>query len=166
MTRALAVIVLFHFHSIAFGADVVPAPDCKHDRTTFRCVKFVKNYDADTISFDIHDVHPLFGEHISVRVNGIDTAEIKGKGPCEKATARTAQRLIENMMKNAKMIHLKNVGRDKYFRILADVEADGKLVKDVLLKNKLAYEYHGETKSNIDWCKFIKKPDSWKGKDE
>lgn len=132
--------------SAAFGAD------CSHDANTFRCVKYLKNYDADTITVAIPGVHPLIGEKISVRVRGVDTPEIKGKNSCEKGVARTAQRLIENLLKNGKVIHLKNVGRDKYFRILADVEVDGRLLKDVLLKNQLAYEYHGATKKSVDWC--------------
>jgi endonuclease YncB( thermonuclease family) len=120
-------------------------------------VKYLKNYDADTITVEIPGVHPLFGEKIGVRVNGIDTAEMKGKLPCEKDAARTAQRLVANLLKNAKRIDLKNVARDKYFRVLADVEVDGKLISEFLLKNNLAYEYHGSTKQKIDWCTFQKR---------
>lgn len=129
------------------------AESCAHDKTTFRCVKFLKNYDADTITFDIPGVHPLIGEKISVRVNGIDAPELKTKDDCEKRSARIARNLIENVLKRAKRIDLVNVDRDKYFRILADVTVDGRDLKQVLLKNGLAYEYHGETKQKVDWCK-------------
>ncbi len=128
---------------------------CKHDKNTFRCVKYVKNYDADTITVDIPNVHPLIGHRISVRVRHIDTPEIKGKLPCEKEAARTAKRLIENQLKNAKRIDLENVDKDKYFRILADVVIDGKPLIDILLKNNLAYHYEGGTKQKIDWCKRL-----------
>lgn len=127
--------------------------NCLHEKNAFRCVKYVKNYDADTITVDIPNVHPLIGHHISVRVRHIDTPEIKGKLPCEKDVARTAKRLIENQLKNAKRIDLENVDKDKYFRILADVIIDGKPLKDLLLKNNLAYQYEGGTKQKIDWCK-------------
>ncbi len=130
--------------------------ECTHDATTFRCVKFIKNYDGDTITFQIPNVHPLLGKNISVRVMGLDTPEIKGKLPCEKDAARTAKRLIENLLKNAKIIHIANVQRDKYFRILGNVIVDGQSLQDVLLKNGLAYVYHGETKQKIDWCTFGK----------
>lgn len=133
----------------SFGA---AASDCQHDASTFRCVNYIRNYDADTITFDIPNVHPLIGKSISVRVRHIDTPEIKGKLPCEKEAARTAKRLIENLLKNAKRIDLENVDKDKYFRILADVVVDGKPLKDVLLKNNLAYAYEGETKQKINWC--------------
>lgn len=126
--------------------------DCQHDRATFRCVEYVRNYDADTITFNIQNVHPIIGEKVSVRVRGVDAPEIKGKGPCEKEKARTAKRLIENQLKNAKRIDLKNVDKDKYFRLLADVEVDGQDLKAILMKNHLAYEYSGQTKQKINWC--------------
>ena len=127
--------------------------DCVHDAKNFRCVKYERNYDGDTITFQIPNVHPLLGEHISVRVFGVDTPEKNGKKPCEKARARDAQRLVENLLKRAKIIELKNVGRDKYFRILAEVWADGNSVADILIKNKLAYPYFGDRKpTSMSWC--------------
>lgn len=137
---------------ILFCVQISHADDCTHDAKTFRCVKYVRNYDADTITFNIPSVHPLIGDKISVRVRHIDTPEIKGKLPCEKDAARRAKRLIENLLKNAKRIDLENVDKDKYFRLLADVVVDGKPIKDVLLKNNLAYAYEGKTKQKINWC--------------
>lgn len=128
------------------------AGSCDHDSRTFRCVKYVRNYDADTITFDIPNVHPLIGKNISIRVRHIDTPEIKGKLPCEKDAARTAKKLIENLLKKAKRIDLENADKDKYFRILADVVIDGKSLKDILLKNNLAYVYEGKTKQKLNWC--------------
>ena len=132
------------------------ASTCAHDAKTLRCVKYLKNYDADTITFDIPGVHPLLGEKISVRVNGVDAPEIKGANQCEKDSARIARNLIENVMKKAQRIDLVGIERDKYFRILADVVADGQNLKDVLFRNGLAYEYHGGTKRKVDWCKVAK----------
>lgn len=141
------------FSVLLISAKILAADICRHDATVFRCVKYIKNYDADTITVDIPNVHPLIGHHISVRVRHIDTPEIKGKFPCEKDAARIAKRLIENQLKNAKRIDLENVDKDKYFRILADVIIDGKPLKDILLKNNLAYQYEGGTKQKINWCK-------------
>lgn len=129
-------------------------PACSHDAKTFRCVKYLKNYDGDTVTVRIPDVHPLLGENISVRIVGIDTPEKNGKKPCEKERARDAQRLVANLMKNAKAIELRNIGRDKYFRVLAEVWIDGRSVGAVLIENKLAYPYDGGRKpASIDWCK-------------
>ena len=133
---------------------------CQHSETIFRCVKYLKNYDGDTLTFNIPGVHPLLGKKISVRVAHLDTAEIRGKQPCEKQAARTAQRLMESLLKNAKQIDLVNVQRDKYFRVLADVMVDGKSVKELLMKNNLAYGYEGGTKQKVDWCKVMRLPAS------
>lgn len=147
-----------HTHTITTEpSSAATSRPCDHDDSTFRCVKYVKNYDADTITVEIPNVHPLLGKKISVRVNGIDAPEMNGKKPCEKEAARNAQRLVEALLKNAKQIDLNNVGRDKYFRILADVSSDGQSLKMLLLKNKLAYEYGGGTKVAINWCSFNKR---------
>lgn len=128
------------------------ADDCRHTRTEFHCVKYVKNYDADTITVNIPNVHPLIGEKISIRVQGIDAPEIKGSLPCEKEASRNAKRLVEHVLKSAQRIDLINVEKDKYFRILADVVVDGKNLKSLLLKNNLAYQYYGGTKEKRNWC--------------
>lgn len=138
-----------------FQTNIHAAEECKHTATSFRCVKYIRNYDADTITFDIPNVHPLIGDKISVRVRHIDTPEIKGKLPCEKEAARNAKNLIENQLKNAKVIHLENIDKDKYFRILADVIVDGKPIKDILIKNNLAYLYEGKTKEKLNWCQRL-----------
>jgi endonuclease YncB( thermonuclease family) len=147
------ILVLFGSNCLAeLNEAQKPAENCKHDQSTFRCVKYIKNYDADTITVEIPEVHPLLGHQISVRVNGIDTAEMKGKAPCEKDRAVAAQQIVAKMLTGAKRINLHNVQRDKYFRVLADVEVDGQFIKDLLFKERLAYEYHGKNKKMIDWC--------------
>lgn len=137
----------------ALPTEAQNAGSCVHDAKTFRCVKYIRNYDADTITFDIPGVHPLIGDKIAVRVRHVDAPEIKGKGPCEKEAARTAKRLIENQLKNAKRIDLQNVDKDKYFRLLADVVVDGRSLADILRKNHLALAYEGGTKEHVNWCR-------------
>lgn len=134
--------------------------NCEHDANTFRCVEVLKNYDADTITVNIPNLHPLLGKKISVRVKGIDAPEIKGKNTCEKDAARTAKRLVENLLSGAKQVDLVNIDRDKYFRVLADVMVDGKSLKDLLIKNRLAYGYDGGTKRIVNWCEFQRSPAS------
>lgn len=131
---------------------------CAHDDKTFRCVKVLKNYDGDTITVNIPNVPPLLGKNISVRVLGIDTPEVRTKNKCEKEAGRIAKNLVSATLKKAKVIELHDVQRDKYFRILADVKVDGRSLKEILLKNNLAYEYDGGTKKNPDWCKVLRLP--------
>ncbi|USN48928.1 MAG: thermonuclease family protein [Pseudobdellovibrionaceae bacterium] len=124
----------------------------------FACVQYVKNYDGDTVTFNIPGVHPLLGKNIAVRVDGIDTAEVKTKSHCEKQAARMARRLVANVLGRAKRIDLKNIKRGKYFRVVADVVYDGQNLKDILVKNRLAYKYDGGRKPAMDWCAIGREP--------
>jgi len=114
--------------------------------------EYVKNYDGDTITFNLKDVHPLLGKDISVRVYGIDAPELKTTNACEKERAIKAKDLVYTSLKNAKTIQLKDCARDKYFRMLCKVFFDNKSLSAELLKQGLAYEYYGKTKEEIDWC--------------
>lgn len=135
---------------------VNPAPACSHGSDRFNCVKFVKNYDGDTITVDIPNVHSFFGNNVSVRVRGIDTPEMKGKAACEKDWARTAKKLVESELSHAKRIDLQIDYKnklDKYGRLLANVLYDRKSLSKVLIDNHLAIAYDGGHKPDVDWCK-------------
>jgi len=129
-----------------------PCNECDHTDSQFSCVEFVRNYDGDTVTVNIKDVHPLFGSKISIRVDGIDTAEIRGKTDCERASAIKARDLVASILKNAKVINLVDVGRGKYFRVTAQVVVDGLDLGEFLIEKKLAYRYSGGTKPDYDWC--------------
>lgn len=129
-----------------------PRPPCEHSYNAFRCVVYLKNYDGDTITVVIPSVHPLLGQDITVRVRGIDTPELRGKLPCEAEAARLAQSFVSEELRTAKKIDLINIGRDKYFRILADVLYDGRSLAEQLMRLGLGRPYDGGTKSGRDWC--------------
>lgn len=137
------------------GGEAEPGA-CEHSDDAFRCVRYVRNYDADTVTVNIHDVHPLFGREISIRIKGVDTPEIKGKSACEKKLAAEAQQAVAHLLAAAKRIDLVGLERDKYFRVVADLVADGQSLSSYLLKSGLAYSYDGGTKSQVDWCTFSK----------
>ncbi len=107
-------------------------------------------YDGDTFYANVKEWPPIVGEHIGVRVNGVDTPEMKGDCPREIALARKAKQFTVTFLRSAKTIQLKRISRDKYFRIDADVYANGKSLADELIKAGLGYEYHGGTKKS--WC--------------
>ncbi len=140
------------------SANMPEVSACQHDRDALRCVKVLKNYDGDTLTVNVPGVHPLLGDKVSVRVAGIDTPEVKGRGRCEKDAARAAKDLLASVLRGAKQVDLLNVRRDKYFRILADVQVDGRQLKDVLLKNRLAVLYDGGTKQAANWCEYLRRP--------
>ncbi|MBF0295594.1 MAG: thermonuclease family protein [Magnetococcales bacterium] len=109
------------------------------------------NYDGDTIRFDIPGVHPLLGENIPVRVRGVDAPEIRAQCPEEKERAMRAKAMVREQLSKATRITLIEVGRDKYFRIVARVVADGVDVGEMLIGAGLAVPYNGGTKT-MGWC--------------
>ena len=108
-------------------------------------------YDGDTFRADIRGLPDIIGKNIAIRILGIDTPEIKGKCEEEKIVAIKARDFARKALFNAKTITLKNLKRDKYFRLLADVYFDETDLADALLVNNLAVKYSGKKKSS--WCK-------------
>jgi len=111
----------------------------------------IEVHDGDTLYLSIKEYPPIIGDHIGIRVLGVDTPEIRGKCDYEKNLAQQAKTFTTNAINNAKKIELKKLDRDKYFRILAELWIDDKNFADMLITNKLAYAYFGEAKT--PWCK-------------
>ena len=116
------------------------------------CVKYVRNYDGDTLTVNIPAVHPLFGENISVRVLGIDAPELRSDDPCERQAADKAKQELKSLLVNAESITLRSIGRDKYFRVLATVDVDGEDVSEVLIRRGVAVPYDGGKHPSVNWC--------------
>ena len=107
----------------------------------------IKVYDGDTITILAklpYDSSPLY--KISVRINGINCAEIKGKTDDEKQCAQIAKQLLSELILYKK-IQLKNVQTEKYGRMLADVFIGDINISEYLLNAKLAVSYDGGTKN-------------------
>ena len=117
----------------------------------FEGAVYVRNYDGDTITFNLPGFHPIIGKKIGVRVNGIDTPEIRGKCDKEKYDAQQAKDMVTDILKDAKQITLKNMERGKYFRIAADVIVDGESLGDMLVEAGVATRYDGGKKTH-KWC--------------
>ena len=80
--------------------------------------KVIKVYDGDTFTIGTALYNQYF--RFSVRMAGIDCAELKGSGENEKQIAiQSRDRLSEKIMN--KTIKLENVKMDKYGRLLADI---------------------------------------------
>ena len=107
-------------------------------------------YDGDTFRVDINSLPPIVGKNIAIRVNGVDTPEIRGKCQYEKNLALKARDFVRDKLSNAKEIKLTNLQRGKYFRVVANVVVDGVSLEQELLDNKLAYRYDGGRK--LSWC--------------
>ena len=115
----------------------------------------IKVYDGDSITIAAHlpiEKSPLF--RFSVRLNRIDTPEIKGKNEDEKAAAKEARDALSKLILHKEII-LKNVGTEKYGRVLADVYLDDLCINDWLINEHYAVKYDGGTKiSPSSWLKY------------
>ena len=119
--------------------------------------KVIKVYDADTITIAAklpYKESPIY--RLSVRLNGIDTPEIKGKDITEeeKDAAKVARDFVSNLTLN-KYVTLKNIESEKYGRILADVYIGDIHLNDLLLKERYAVAYNGGHKIKpVSWLKY------------
>ena len=104
----------------------------------------VSVYDGDTFKIDLPNMHPLFGDDISIRLLGVDTPEMRGTTDKVKALAMQAQQVTEKALKGASKIELRNPQRGKYFRIISEVWIDGESLADMLKAKGLAKDYDGE----------------------
>lgn len=109
-------------------------------------------YDGDTFRVNIKSYPPIIGQKMSIRLNGVDTPEMRGKCEKEKKLARKAKEFTVTQLRNGKKIELRNIQKGKYFRIVADVYIDNKSLAKELIKNNHAVPYTGGTKIK-DWCK-------------
>ncbi len=116
---------------------------------------YIRNYDGDTITFNLPGLHPIIGEKISIRINGIDTPEIDGKCEKENYDAIQAKEMVADILKDAEQIVLRNMKRGKYFRIAADVIVDGEDLRELLVDAGMAVQYGGGKKTH-KWCRYGK----------
>ena len=116
---------------------------------TIQNVEIVSVYDGDTFKINPPCEVDLFCDTVSVRVRGVDTPEIKGKTEREKQLAQKAKKFTQEFLKKGP-ITLTNCGRDKYFRLLCNVQNNtGKDLAQALIEANLGYAYQGGTKSKM-----------------
>jgi micrococcal nuclease len=117
--------------------------------------RVIKCYDADTITIASklpYDASPLY--RLSVRLNGIDAPEIKGKCAEEKEVAKEARDFVSNLVLN-KYVRLENIESEKYGRILADVYIGDVCLNELLIKERYAVKYDGGSKVKpVSWLKY------------
>jgi endonuclease YncB( thermonuclease family) len=129
--------------------------------------RLIDVYDGDTVKV----ILPTFNSYykFTIRLNGIDTCEIKSKDKILqdngiKARDRVLE-LLTNNKKNTKkdiknllesevfLVWVECFENDKYGRILANIykdENEKKSISEILLEEKLAYTYEGKTKLSND----------------
>lgn len=140
----------------------VPADIEWGDTTPFvapiECGRVIKVYDGDTITVASRlsmPGSPLY--RFQIRLDGIDTPELKGKTESEKEIAILARDKLSKKILG-KWVTLENVKQEKYGRVLAEVWYENDkgrtlCVNEWLVKKRLAVRYDGGTK---------KAPKNWK----
>ena len=117
----------------------------------------VKVYDGDTIT--VANTLPIIDDdtiyRFSVRLNGIDTPELRGgKNEDEKTLAIMARDFLSGKIMH-KQVELRDVKTEKYGRLLADVWFQGKSMNSLMVEKRFAVEYDGGTKLSPDnWMTF------------
>jgi len=106
------------------------APETSEDKfvqkyADVKISRLLRVIDGDTFVCDIDEHSPIAGKNISIRLRGINTPELRDKNPDVRKSAHEAKERLERLLTSAKVIELRNLGRDKYFRIDADVYIDG-----------------------------------------
>lgn len=113
--------------------------------TTFQNVEVTRVYDGDTFFVNLPGQAPVFGENISVRILGIDTAEMIDPRICARKSAEEAKAALQGLLKGS-VVSL-SCQRDKYFRLGCHVLLDGWMdAAEVMLSMNLAVPYDGGTK--------------------
>lgn len=108
--------------------------------------KVIKVYDGDTVT-----IASKIGEVVykfQVRLNGIDTAELRGTTGNTQRMAQLAKEKLHNIIFN-EPIELKNICYEKYGRILCDIYYHDLHINQWMLDHHLAIPYDGKTKENV-----------------
>lgn len=121
-----------------------PAPHVHHERSygNSPSVKVIRVHDGDTIILEVPTWPPIIGDQIEVRLYGYDAPEIHDKRPAILAQAIKARARMTELCKAG--VVLTDLMRDKYFRLLANIEANGQDVGQQLAREGLVKPYTGE----------------------
>lgn len=109
--------------------------------------------DGDSFKVNINEWPGIVGKSITVRINDVDTPEMRGKCPSEKMAAREAKQYTASSLRAAQSVELRNIKRGKYFRLIADVYVDNESLGESLIRANLARRYSGGKRAS--WCSEI-----------
>ena len=109
--------------------------------------EIVKVRDGDTFVINIENIPDVFGKEIAVRIRGIDTPELNDSREEIRNIAIKAKEELERLLTSEEKVILYNLGRDKYFRLLASVKVGNIDVAEYMIKKGLAKSYDGGAKA-------------------
>ena len=115
----------------------------------FPC-KLESNYDGDTFKLEL-DVGFALRHYVAIRLYGVDTPELRGGTPETKALAvyvRDEAAKFINMAETT--IFHSIIWGGKYGRPIGDILCDDKSLAEWLVENKLAVQYHGGNRKQLE----------------
>lgn len=142
----------FMYYSVKYDETIPFVPPVKQGIV-------IKVYDGDTITIATRlPIMPIEEQPIyrfSVRLNGIDTPEIKGKDDDEKNCAKQARDFVSEKIMG-KLVTLEDVQLEKYGRLLATVKTESdENLNEMMVEKRFAVKYDGGTKvSPVSWQRY------------
>ena len=111
--------------------------------------KVIKVYDGDTVTIASQIENVVY--KFQVRLNGIDTAELRSTTGKTQLMAQLAKEKLQNLLLNQPVI-LKNICYEKYGRLLCDMYLIDLHINSWMIDHHLAVSYDGKTKeTNHIW---------------
>lgn len=118
--------------------------------TDFEIVKVI---DGDTFVINVKNIPDVFGEEIAVRIRGIDTPELNDERDEIQKISIQAKEELERLLYSGDAysgqmpkVVLYDLGRDKYFRLLASVKVGDIDIAEYMIERGLAKKYDGGKK--------------------
>ena len=111
----------------------------------FKKCKVISVYDGDTITVAAYLKSDPQCYKFKVRLNGIDSPEMRGSSETEKQHAIQSRDALKERILD-EIVELNIIGLEKYGRILADVIYHGENMNKWMVEKGYAVEYDGGTK--------------------
>jgi len=129
--------------------------DLKHFYPPIKRGRVIKVYDGDSITIASR-IPKLKGRIIykfNIRLNRIDTPEIKSKNNTEKEYGLRIRDYLSERIMN-KMVNVNIINTDKYGRYLAEIYYKNENINTWLLNNHYAVEYDGGRKKTFSKVQY------------
>lgn len=142
--------ISFLFWSFVFMMtkfDVVNADEDHHKKYNYEISRVI---DGDTVELKVDWLPVELGDNISLRINGIDAPEIRGKCYEEYLKALRSKVFLREMIDDAQKYRIVIYDKDKYFRLVGDIIIDNEYASTLMIKSELARPYNGRSKTS--WC--------------
>lgn len=102
---------------------------------------YIDNYDGDTVKGYI-DLGFALTKKDSIRLNGVDTPEIRNSNRLLKNAAYYVKYVVEEKLTNAEeLILVSETLEGKYGRPIGDIEFDGESIVQYIIDNRLGVPY-------------------------